>query len=192
MANRRKAKVDRLAKLKIVAIPVLLAVLGFVLWSNFSEKSDRPTANSKAKVAAKAKAKSATVVSKAGEKTDPKRKVVEAWPEPTLEFLNQESPFRSMEYEPPKSHNKRLVSKPKLEDRDSARDALASAAKMLRDATIRYTFRSANQSAFMFENRLIKEGDEFTKGVIVRSITDQGIELAVKDSEVMTLAPSVN
>ncbi|MFK7737545.1 MAG: hypothetical protein AB8B50_16035 [Pirellulaceae bacterium] len=192
MASRRKTKVDRFAKFKVAAVPVLLAVLGLVLWSNFSESSDRPAVKRTSQAPAKEKARTSTALSKAVAKADPKPKLVAAWPEPSLEFLNQESPFMKMDYAPPQPQSERHVSKPTHSDRDREKNALASAAEMLKNARIQYTFQSEKQSAFMFENRLIKEGDELTNDVIVRSITDRGIELAVKGFEGRTLAPSVN
>lgn len=161
MAKSRKKKVDRYQKQKVAAIPILLLVLGYVLWSNLQE--DKPTVP-------KPQVQQASAQPTTTSKTT-KNKVPE-WPQSGIEFLSGPNPFasyRKFEKEP-----EPVVESSQTEVVEEVKEPLIEqVGRQLANLPMRYMFKSNGRWVMMLGDRLLTEGDDVAEAIQVEKI-EQG------------------
>ncbi|MFN3192437.1 MAG: hypothetical protein ACE361_18135 [Aureliella sp.] len=186
--SKRKAKQDRHAKLKVAAIPLLLVILGLVLWSNMSA-TDTPVpvaTNPAASPTSPSTSRPTQTARATAVKAEQVRFADIEWPEPVLSFIEDDSPFKDLDYapEPVVLVNTETPSKIVTENQKSRLDQVAERIKRER---VPFSFRSSRRNVVMLGDKLIEVGDEIDENVRVSSISDGSLELAVvaarQDSE---------
>ena len=177
MTKSKRKKRDKYAKHKVVAIPVLLAVLGFVLWDG--EEESRPTTQV-------SKDAPPTEVGSAGESIG-EGAVAEweqiPWPKPNLAFLNGANPFASylveeQEEEPtdPEMPPTELLVSKKEEAVDVEKLLREVAAELTRQSDS-FAFSSSRRKVIVTGGREFTVGDEIRDGVFLKSIRGDRVEL---------------
>ena len=162
MSKSKKNKVDRYQKQKVAAIPLLLLVLGYVLWSNFRGDEDKAKKLPQAQLAAKPKAGTNNTTR------------APAWPNSTVDFLSGPNPFASYrvfeQIEEPALANEDEEQSPLVEIEEPL---IEQVGRQLANLPVRYMFKSQGRWVMMLGDRLIKEGDEVAESIRLHKI-EQG------------------
>lgn len=203
MPIKKKRRQDKFAKAKLVAIPVLLGVLGFVLWSNTRRGNDEsvPPVAAQAESASNANGPSqarptntppsrptpqstAPTESTAEKKPQLSR---EPWPEiDELAFLDGPNPFASYRIvevsEEPEEKVVEVVPK---------EPAINHVTRELAKSPLRYYFRSARKNVVMLGNQLLESGDHLTEELKLDDIDQEHLiftlDRSSKDSNSTTI-----
>ncbi|MEM8736801.1 MAG: hypothetical protein AAGG44_21405 [Planctomycetota bacterium] len=177
-SSNRKVKQDRHAKLKMAAIPVLLAILGLVLWSNMGDTDTVvPVAANSASPSPAVRSTTPVVATSAVPKKQLRFDQIE-WPEPALTFLEDESPFKDLDYAP---EPVKLVTTPSPSNSAAQRQQsrLEEVAERIKNESVPFSFRSSRRNVVMLGGKLVQVGDEIDENVRVSGISDGSLELAV-------------
>ena len=167
----KKNKPDPYAKQKVVAIPLLLVVLGYVLWSN-SQGS-----GTKADPAAELANASPTVVAPSKPAVANADDATTAWPEPVTDFLDGANPFAS--FRATKKQETKLVTTiaPKIDKAEELRRAVSKLSDELAAQPLRYFFQSGDRNVVMLGDRLYQNGDRLSEQMKLREIQQENLVL---------------
>lgn len=160
MPKTKKKKVDRYQKQKMAAIPVLLLVLGFVLWSNF--QGDKP---------AKPKPSPQQIATKPA--TAKNSKKTPDWPQTGIEFLSGPNPFASYRVLEQELVDIEDVSPHETKKLTPEEPLIEQVGRQLAQLPLRYMFKSDGKWVMMLGDRLITEGEEVADAIRVEKI-EQG------------------
>lgn len=175
----RTKKPDKYAKQKLFAIPVLLAILGYVLLENVADNSqDDSVAVAPAglnRVPAGGSGGSAE------QEIVPSRQLP-AWPEPTLDFLAGPSPLASYRevagevVRPVPENGKTMLVRQQV---SKQREITSSIRRQLSSQDSQFVFKSANRKLALVGDRIIEQGEQLESGVRLRDVRGNNLVIEV-------------
>lgn len=163
----KKKKQDKYAKHKLAAIPILLLVLGYVLFSGGSDKAEK-------------KPELAKQQSKSAENQSRVEPATPVWEEVDWDFLSGPNPFAS--YHHVDKPAEKLVAR---QDRSSTvehatLDQLKQRVQNL--PAVRYHFQSDTQNVVMLGEELLSAGDSYGQDLELGDIRDGQLIFRVQKS----------
>ncbi len=175
MSSRKKQKAkktDPYAKHKLAAIPVLLIILGYVLWGdssgagNSSKLSDSSNTGGAASEVASAM-ETAPAVRKTAEPVSERH---EKWSDTDLSFLHGPNPlasYRNLKPDPAVSAAKLKVETPTIPAGQPEHIVQTQLAAELTQLPLKYRFRSGRRDVVMLGDRILESGDSLGAGLQV-------------------------
>lgn len=166
--GKKANKPDKYAKQKMLAIPVLLAVLGYVLLDNFGGSSEDSTAQAPPRVA---QSSDPTGRPNAAAEKHPSKQLA-AWPDPELGFLGAPSPlasYRAAAGEIVRPEDSRLVDsssetmlvQQQVQKKNQIEDSIRAT---LSSQTSQFIFKSANRKLALVGDRIVEQGERLDGG----------------------------
>ncbi|GAB5403144.1 MAG: hypothetical protein Aurels2KO_13750 [Aureliella sp.] len=184
MAKRSKRrgkgkKPDKYAKQKMLAIPVLLAVLGYVLVDNFGGSSEDTAPQAAAAVQQQRPANALNPQIAAVENSVQK---VEAWPAPQLDFLDGPSPMASYR-EAAGEIVRTATSQPEnmvaIEQVEKKNEVESSIRETLSTQASQFVFKSANRKLALVGDRIVEQGEQLDNGARLRDVRGSSLIIEV-------------
>ena len=171
--ERRQAKQDKHAKLKLAAIPVLLAVLGYVLWDGLSGDTKRALpppqlANSTTPQAPTVAKRPAPAQVNAKTKT-PKLPTVD------IAALKSRNPFS--DYRAKEQSDLEQLDVNSLATTPQRVNPIAEVQQMLANQPVTYRFESAQRKVLVVGDKVIESGRQLSDDVQVEAIQQDRIIL---------------
>ncbi len=179
-SNRRgKAKKpDKYAKQKMLAIPVLLLILGYVLFDNFVGGTDESS------VTALPSVPPSVVPSRPKVSTTSPQSPNEqlaAWPEPKIDFLGRPSPLASYRtvgetFRPETEAPETMVARQQVEAKSRIENSIRST---LSSQTSQFVFKSANRKLALVGDRIVQQGEQLETGARLRDVRGNNLVIEV-------------
>lgn len=181
MARRSKRggnekKPDPYKKQKMLAIPVLLAVLGYVLINNFSGSEDSSLAETDAAPVAVAVRPERTGVVRVNASQG---QIENAWPLPTLSFLDGPSPLSR--FRAPKRTagipGEVLVAEESIGQENQRIEA--DVRQQLASQSVQFVFKSPTRKIALVGDQIVREGEQLQSGVRLRDVRGKNLVIEV-------------
>lgn len=181
--EQKAKKQDRYAKQKLLAIPMLLAVLGYVLLDNFSGSSqDAPAATTgSAHSSARPSGQVESTAAVAGKGQAPVQQLA-VWPQPQLDFLEGPSPLAS--YREPAGAIVRPAASPEgtmvAERRAEKSEQIESKIReTLANQPSQFVFKSANRKLALVGDRVFEQGEQLESGARLHDVRGNNLVIRI-------------
>lgn len=162
----RRKKADKHSKHKLLAIPLLLSVLVYVLCTNFEDRDAlAPEAISQVSAPATTQSKLANTPAIGSAKH------AGGWPATDLTFLSGPDPLEN--YLASNVPLGQLLAAPAVNGQARDAERITQVHQEFQQQASYYVFESANSRYAMISNRIVSEGDTLTEGVQLEKI-DKG------------------
>ena len=175
-----KSKTDKYARQKLAAIPALLLVLAYVIFSG--GESSKPVVSTatpalSAEHLASANPASPVVVLADGNGPAGKTKILSEWPEPDLNHLLAVNPFAD-------SNMGRSAQSGKLvSDRDQIVEETLGIARTLEELPLKYSFQSGDRRIVILGDQLLEKGQSLNESTYVHDIQPGRLLISVQSSD---------
>lgn len=168
-------KRDKYARHKLASIPILLCVLAYVLFGQSQENEmafvvSPNLAPNLAPNTGRVPPNSSSPV-----QTEP----TIAWPEVTLDFLDQPNPLANYMHAPSSGQRQSSTSTSvNVDPSITTIDPVLNVARDLHDNQVKYVFRSDHRQLVMLGQQIYEKGQELTDGVQLTDIQDDALILS--------------
>lgn len=183
--NKKNRKIDPYARYKMAAIPVLLGILGCVLWSNSQPDDTSQTTLAQAPDSGQAAAAQPVLSDAPPAKPAPERR---PWPEVDADFLEGPNPLASYRFKKPELGQ--LTTTEASQPVPAPIEAVTQVTQELRELPVRYHFKSGRRNVMMLGDRLLEAGDSLSEDLHLVEIQRRRLVLTVHDANESKTEPA--